>query len=262
METAANRHPAEDAKRLREEEDERRKKGENRQKRQEIMHTDYLNSRGQQTRDSTPVGLRSPVFPRQPFSNGVFKVEFDFGTLERVKIICPEESAHDEYCARANGDDKSYWDDSADEERTDDEETDGEASIPVKGNPKLGAKRKPPASESRSRPKKHKAGQDQPREYLLKLNCRETGEGMIHFEPSDGTIDLQHNNLASFEGEADYPCVGHGVSFFARKVSDVPCRSGKDWTDYSERQNEIERVNRWHEPSSLSVQWEARINLG
>lgn len=79
------------------------------------------------------------------------------------------------------------------------------------------------------RPKKHKAGQDQPREYLLKLTCCEKGEGMIHFEAKDGTIDFEDKSFAGFEGDADFPCVGHGVPFFARKISDVPCPSQKDW---------------------------------
>ncbi|RHZ47825.1 hypothetical protein CDV55_101056 [Aspergillus turcosus] len=248
VEKAANQHPVEEARRLQDEEDERENE-------REKIHMDYLNSRSQRTEDVTPVGtyivdcetierewpdmaddLRLDI--HRTDTPGVFQADFDFGVLEGVMIICSEKVALDEYCAQANRDD------SMDEEGSE-EETDDEDSVPAKENTKLGAKRKPPASKPMTRPKKSKAGQGQPRKYLLKLKCRETGEGMIHFQASNGTINFKDKNLASFEGVADFPGVGQGVSFFARKISDLPCPSGNDWTDYSERQYEIERVNRW-----------------
>lgn len=158
VERAANQHPAADAKRLRGEKDKLQKPRESRQKRRERMHTDYLNSRGQQTRGSTPVGSyivdcealekgwrgqagNLSLDIHQTDTPGVFKADSDFGILEGVMIICSDESALDEYCARANGDDESHW---GDEEETDDEGTDDEASIPATEDLKLGAKRKPP----------------------------------------------------------------------------------------------------------------------
>lgn len=250
VEKAANRYPVEEARRLQDEEDER----ENGRKK---IHMDYLNSRSQQTEDVTPVGtyiVDSEAIERgypdmaddlsldihRTDTPGVFKADFDFGVLEGVMIICSEKFALGEYCA-----DESDWNDYMDEEGSE-EETDDEDSVPVKENVKLGAKRNPPASKPMTRPKKYKAGQDQPRKYLLKLKCREMGEGMIHFEASNGTINFEDKNFASFEGVADFPDVGQGVFFFARKVSDLPCPSRNDWTDYSERQYEIERVKRWH----------------
>ncbi|GIK05558.1 hypothetical protein Aspvir_009671 [Aspergillus viridinutans] len=255
VEKAANQYPAEEARRLQNEEDERENE-------REKMHRDYLNSRSQQTEDVTPVGtyiVDCETIERgwpdmagdlsldihRTDTPGVFQADFDFGVLQGVMIICSEKSALDEYCAQASRDDESDWNDSMDEEGSE-EETDDEDSVPAKENVKLGAKRNPPASKPMTRPKKYKAEQGQPRKYLLKLKCREMGEGMIHFEESNGTINFKDKNFASFEGVADFPDVGEGVSFFARKISDLPCPSGNDWSDYSERQYEIERVNRWH----------------
>ncbi|KAF7131075.1 hypothetical protein CNMCM5793_004062 [Aspergillus hiratsukae] len=240
VERAANQYPVEEARRLQDEKDEREND-------REKIHMDYLNSRSQQTQDVTPVGtyiVDCETIEREwpdmaddlsldihrTDTPRVFKADFDFGVLEGVMIICSEKSALVEYCAQADGSE---------------EETDDEDSVPAKENVKLGAKRNPPASKPMTRPKKYKAGQDQPRKYLLKLKCRETGEGMIHFQASNGTINFKDKTLASFEGVADFPGVGQGVSFFARKISDLPRLSGNDWTDYSERQYETERVNRW-----------------
>ncbi|KAF7176372.1 hypothetical protein CNMCM7691_002501 [Aspergillus felis] len=251
---AANQHPVEEARRLQDEEDERENE-------RERLHMDYLNSRSQQTENVTPVGnyivdceTIEREFPdmaddlsldiHRTDTPGVFQADFNFGVLEGVMIICSEKSALDEYCAQANRDDESDWNDSVDEEGSE-EETDNDDSVPATENVKLGAKRNPPASKPMTRPKKYKAGHDQPRKYLLKLKCREMGEGMIHFQASNGTINFKDKNFARFEGVADFPDVGQGVSFFARKISDVPCPSGNDWTGYSERQYEIERVNRW-----------------
>lgn len=254
VEKAANQYPVEEVRRLQDEEDERENE-------REKEHMDYLNSRSQRSEDVNPVGsyiVDSEAIERG-FPNmaddlsldihrtdtpGVFKADFDFGVLEGVMIICSEKFALDEYCARASGDDESDWNDSMDEEGSE-EETHDEDSVPAKENFKLGAKRNPPASKPMSRPKRHKAGQGQPRKYLLKLKCREMGEGMIYSQASNGTINFKDKNFASFEGVADFPGVGQGVSFFARKISDFPSTSGNDWNDYSERQYEMERVNRW-----------------
>lgn len=86
-------------------------------------------------------------------------------------------------------------------------------------------------------PKKHKAGKAQSRKYLLKLKleCRETSEGVIHYQATDDTIKFKDGNFISFVGEADLPYFGQAVSFFARKVFDVPRSSGGNWADCSER---------------------------
>lgn len=254
VEKAANQHPVEEARRLQEAEDERKKK-------REKIHMDYLNRRSQRTANATPVGsyiVDSDVFERewpdmakdlsldihQTDTPDVFKADFDFGVLQGVMIVCSEMAALDEYCHQASSDDNFYWNNSIDEEEFE-KEADDEDIVPSKKNVKLGAKRNAPASKSMKKPKKYKKGQGQPREYLLKLKCREMGECMIFFQAYNGTITFKDKNLASFKGVADFPRVGRGVSFFARKISDFPRSSRRDWKDYSGRQYEIERVNRW-----------------
>lgn len=243
VEKAADQHPLEEARRLQDEDDERENE-------REKLHMDYFNSREKRATDATPVGtyiVDSEVIEREypdmaddlsldihrTDTPGVFKADFDLGVLEGVMIICSEKSALDEYCAQADRGDESDWNDSIDEEGS--EEADDEDSVPAKKNFKLGAKRKPPVSKRMTRPKKYKAGQGQSRKYLLKLKCREMGEGTIYSQASNGTINFEDKSFASFDGVADFSSVGQGVSFFARKISDLPCASGNDWTDYSER---------------------------
>lgn len=255
VEQAANQHPREEAKRIQDEQDER-------ESARDRLHKDYLNSRSQQAEDATPVGtyivdceaievnwpgMADDLSLDIHLTNtpGVFKADFDFGVVEGVMIICSEKTALDEYCAQAERDDESDWNDSMDEGGPD-EETDDEDSVTVWENLKSGDKRKSPASQSMATPKKHNAGRDRPRKYLLKHKYRETGEGVINYLPGNGTITFEDQNLASFEGVADFSDVGSGVSFFGRKISDLPCPSGHEWTEYSERQHEIERVGRWH----------------
>lgn len=254
VEKAAKQLPEEEATRLQDEGDERENE-------REEMHMDYLNNRSQQTKDVNPVGSYivdceaiESEWPdmtddlsldiHRTDTPGVFKADFDFGILEGVMIISSEKSVLDEYCAQADCDDGPDWSDSMDGEGSEEENND-EDGVPAKENSRLGAKRKPPASKPKTKAKRYKAGRDQPRKYLLKLKCSETGEGMIHSQASNGTINFKDKNFASFKGLADFPCVGKGVSFFARKISDLPSSSGNEWTDYSEGQYEMARVNRW-----------------
>ncbi|PWY65546.1 hypothetical protein BO83DRAFT_401997 [Aspergillus eucalypticola CBS 122712] len=86
-----------------------------------------------------------------------------------------------------------------------------------------GTKRKTIAHKHSRPPKKAKAEKtSEPYTYRLKLRCRETGE------------------------EAVFPCVGSGITFTARKVSDDPCPSGEKWEDYSEAAYEYAWVSRCH----------------
>ncbi|OJJ42500.1 hypothetical protein ASPZODRAFT_137291 [Penicilliopsis zonata CBS 506.65] len=241
VEKAAKQHPTEEARRVKNKEDERKRK-------REKLHTEHLNSRSQQTEDMTPVGsyivdcefietewpsmaddLRLDIHKTKTPS--VFKADFDFGVFEGVMIVCADEAALDAYCTEAEGD-------FSDEE---DEEDD----VPTKEDVKLGTKRKLPAPKRVGRPKKSKAEQGQPRKYLLKLKGRETGEGMICYEATSGTINFKDQAFARFKGEADISGIGSGVSFLARKISTLPGPSRNDWADYSERQYEKERINRW-----------------
>ncbi|GFN20842.1 AT hook motif family protein [Aspergillus tubingensis] len=102
-------------------------------------------------------------------------------------------------------------------------------------------------AQKHSRPlKKAKAEKtSEPYTYRLKLRCRETGEGQIFFKPEYGTIKFRDEKFAAFTAEAVFPCVGSGITFTARKVSDDPCPSGEKWEDYSEEAYEYARVSRW-----------------
>ncbi|KAK2756546.1 hypothetical protein FQN54_005439 [Arachnomyces sp. PD_36] len=250
VEKRAKEYPVEERKRVQDEEDERENE-------REEMHRDLLKSRRRRgnPKDVSPVGSYivdceeiESNWPdmaadltldiHRTYTPGVFKVEFDFGVLEGVMIICSERSTLDEYCAQADRDPEPDWDDDDDSDDDDDEDED-EDGLPVKQYSN-NAGTKPTA-----KPKKQKASHQaqHPLKYQLKLRCRETDEGMIYSDASTGTITFKAKSFATFKGVADFPVVGEGVPFFARKVSDKPAWSGSKWADYSEEQNEMARVN-------------------
>ncbi|KAJ5380118.1 uncharacterized protein N7496_002546 [Penicillium cataractarum] len=108
-----------------------------------------------------------------------------------------------------------------------------------------GTKRKAPGVQGTKKAKKHQLGSAQSLKYRLKIRCRDTGEGEIQSETEGGTLEFADEKLASFEGEAGLPCWGHRFSFSARKVSDVPAPSDKNWGYYSERRHQYEWATRW-----------------
>lgn len=250
---AAKGHAAKEAKELHAAEDERENE-------RAEMHTDYLNTL---KRKKGPKGLKtySPVgsyiinckeieeqWPdqaddlsldiRQTKEPGVFEASFNFGVLEGIMIIGAEKNALEQYCSRLDCEAESDWDEDEDED---------ESEVENNRKPTAGSKRKAEAPQGRGRPpKKSKAGAAQPRTYLLKLKCRETGEGVIQSTEEKGTIKFKDENLASFIGKANLSCVGQGVPFTARKISDTPARPRNSWADYSERAYEYARVRRWH----------------
>jgi hypothetical protein len=263
---AAKSHAAKEAKELRaaekEQEDERTK-----------IHTDYLNTlkrkKGQRT--YSPVGSYiidckqiEGEWPdqaddlsldiRQTKEPNVFEASFDFGVLEGVMIISAEKNALEQYCsqldreAQSDGDeDEDEGADWSEEEEEDREEIEVDDEVDNNRKPATGSKRRAEALPGRGRPpKKSKARAAQPRTYQLKLKCRETGEGEIQYTAERGTIKFKDEKMASFIGNADLPCVGKGVPFTARKISDMPADPGDSWADYSESAYEYARVRRWH----------------
>ncbi|KAI1419720.1 hypothetical protein F5Y12DRAFT_205347 [Xylaria sp. FL1777] len=164
---------------------------------------------------------------------GIYEASFDFGILEGVMIIGRDEMAVKQYCSQLDSESDDEEDSSEDEKES-------------------GSKRKHAAAAPKSRgrgrpPKKAKASaSSQSQKYHLKLRCAETVESMIYHEPSDGTITFQDKNMASFTGEASFPCVGTSVPFTARKTSDAVHGQGNSWSDYSEAAYERARVGRWH----------------
>ncbi|ETS87112.1 hypothetical protein PFICI_00940 [Pestalotiopsis fici W106-1] len=146
-------------------------------------------------------------------------------------ILSTNESALIKYCSGPD-----HEDDSEDE----DEDDDGD-------KPTKGGKRKASAvPKGRGRPpKKAKAVAAQSLTYMLRSRCRETGEGMIHYQDEEGTITFKDKTLVSFTADAALPCVGRNVKFVGRKISDELASSSESWNDYSERAYERERVGRW-----------------
>jgi hypothetical protein len=256
---AAKGHAAKEAKELQAADEERENE-------REEMHRDYLNTL---KRKKGPKGPKtySPVgsyiidckeieeqWPdkaedlgldiSQTEEPGVFEASFDFGVLEGAMIISAEKNTLEQYCSQLDSEAESDWDE--DEENDEDEDED-EDDIENDRKPTTGSKRKAEAPRGRGRPpKKSKAGAAQPRTYLLRLKCRETGEGQIFSTAGKGTIIFKDEKFASFIGKADLPCVGQGVPFTARKISDAPAGAGNSWADYSESAYEYARVRRWH----------------
>ncbi len=167
----------------------------------------------------------------------IFDASFDFGVLEGVMIISTDKNALEQYCSQLDREADSNSD--AEEDDEEDEDEDKRTTF---------SKRKAKATRGRGHPsKKSKAGRAaQPRTYQLKLKCRETGEGETQSTAMNGTIKFKDGKLASFMGKADLPCVGQGVPFTARKISDAPSHSENSWAYYSETVYDYARVGRWH----------------
>jgi hypothetical protein len=261
---AAKSHAAKEAKELQAAENERE------DERAEI-HTDYLNTlrRKKGPRTYSPVGSYiidckriEGEWPdragdlsldiRQTKEPNIFEASFDFGVLEGVMIISAEKNALEQYCsqldyeAESEGekDEEGDWSEEEDEDR---EKIEVEYKVENDRKPTIGCKRRAEALQGHGPPpKKSKARAAQPRIFQLKLKCRETGEGVIQPTEQRGTIRFKDENLGSFIGKADLPCVGQGVPFSARKISDTPACPSNSWADYSETAYEYERVKRWH----------------
>ena len=167
-------------------------------------------------------------------------------------IISAEKNALEQYCSQLDREAISDRDEDEDEDEGIDwseEEDEDREKIEVDNNrkPTTGSKRRAEALPGHGPPpKKSKARAAQPRTYLLKLKCRETGEGEIQSTAERGTIKFKDEKFASFIGNANLPCVGQGVPSTARKTSDTPAYSGNSWADYSESAYEYARVRRWH----------------
>ncbi|GKZ26052.1 hypothetical protein AbraIFM66951_005078 [Aspergillus brasiliensis] len=155
--------------------------------------------------------------------NGTFHATFNLGVVTGVMII----SEGDMTDSEEEGD--CGVEDEDDDER-----------------PATRAKRKPIAPTRGKPSKKAKAGKNQSYTYQLKLRCRETGEGQIFPDPEYGTIRFEDGKFAVFAAEAEFPCVGSGITFTARKVSEISCPSGEEWEEFSEEAYEYARVRRWH----------------
>jgi hypothetical protein len=263
---AAKGHAAKEAKEFQAKEDEREAE-------RVEMHTSYLNTLKRKkgpkgTKTYSPVGsyiinckeleegwLDQPhdlsLDIRQTKEPGIFEASFDFGVLEGVMIISVERNILEQYCSQLDVEDESrwdeYWNEKVDEDEDEEKDEDkDENENNVESDRNLGSKRKAEAPCGSGRlAKVSKCGAAQPRTYLLRLKCRETGEGEIQHKPEKGSIKFKDQNLAGFIAKANLPCVGHAVPFTGRKISDTPSSSRNSWADYSARAHGYARVGRW-----------------
>ncbi|GAP87531.1 putative AT hook motif family protein [Rosellinia necatrix] len=167
---------------------------------------------------------------------GIYEACFDFGVIEGVMVIGADETAVETYC--------SQLDRESDDEEDTSEDSSGDEKKPA-------SKRKYTSTTAKGRghgrpSKKAKGSSSQSRKYYLKSRSSDKEEGMIYYEPEAGSITFQGENMASFTGEASFPCVGASVSFTARKTSDQDDGPETSWSDLSEAAYERARVGRWH----------------
>ena len=245
---AAEGYGAKEAKELQDAEDKRENE-------RVKLHTDYLNSLKQSAKGPktySPVGSYvinckeiEEQWPddaenlsldiRQTKEPGVFEASFDFGVLKGIMVISAEKSALKQYCSQLDRDAMSDWDEEDEDEDGEEDEDEDEDDDDVRNDrkPTPGSKRKAEAPRSQGPlPKKSKAGATQPHTYLLRFKCRETGEGELQ-PTQEGTITFKDENLASFIGKADLPCVGDDEPFTGRKISNEPARPRNSWDDYT-----------------------------
>ncbi|KAH8658421.1 hypothetical protein BX600DRAFT_439584 [Xylariales sp. PMI_506] len=175
--------------------------------------------------------------------SGIFKVNFHFRVLEGVIMISTGKDALVQYCSQLDQQAEAQEDSWDEKEANEDDDSDSDSRD---RKPEVGSKRKRKSPQRRGRPaKKANIGASRSLTYQLRLKCREAGEGVIYSDIEEGTIKFKDQDLASFVGKANLPCVGSNVPFTARKISDDPGHEGDSWADYSEEAYEYARVNRW-----------------
>ena len=111
--------------------------------------------------------------------------------------------------------------------------------------PKQSNKRKAPAAtpKKRGRPlKKAKVSNGPARRLHYRLKGRETGEGMMFYEPYKGYPDFDES-YTSFKGKAN--CTDLSNDMQGLKTDNEPCATAEPWSTFTEAAYERERVNRW-----------------
>lgn len=230
-----------------------------RERARDKLHTDYLNaiaqykSQTKAVRDPSPIGsyvvdsqyltktwgsdaddLRLDIHKTD--TPGVFQANFEFGVYEGIMMICTQKEVLEEHCLEA--DRRTVF--SEDEEDEEDYELESEGRTLASGS-----KRKATGTQGNKKAKKHQSESTNSLKYQLKMRCRETGEGEIQTDTEDGTLKFDDENLVHFVGEAMIPCWGAHFSFTARKISNRPSASEKNWGYYSEKRHDYEAARRW-----------------
>lgn len=196
-----------------------------------------------------PIDMRIEIHTTD--TPGLFQGDFDFGVAEGVMFLSSNRSTLDRHCARAdhagkNGRDDSdpFYDDEFDFEPFFFFSQARERHTVFSRGPEQGIKRGSESSDPTTT-KRMKLDQGPPLRYFLQLKHRQKLPepcGIDH-TPRHGTIEFHDRTFVGFGGNA-FMCPVGTFSFVARKVSDVPSPSGKNWLNYSEREYEKERLLR------------------
>ncbi|KAK4221716.1 hypothetical protein QBC38DRAFT_521393 [Podospora fimiseda] len=258
VDKAAKEHASKEAKAAQDEEEEREAE-------RAAMHKEYLDSiKKQKSRspvgeyivdcdevegqwpDQVDDGLTISIFDTE--NPDIYQAEFDFGVIEGIMLLGPNERALEEYVSLEEAEDREDYD-SEDYDSEDDEEDleDEDNNEEEEQNNRVGSKRKASVvKRSRGRPPKKAKPAGKPIKYFVRLKSRETGEGVISPDAEKGSIKFKGSDFSAFTGEIDLSFVGRNVPFTARMVSGTASGGGKSWSDYSHAAYERARVCRWH----------------
>ena len=166
----------------------------------------------------------------------IYEASFDFGIIEGLMILSPDEGALERCNAYAEDSDDEQYDE--DEDGEDDEDEDDERRYVT------GSKRKA-ASGRTSKKAKKGTGADRTVKFFFRMKSKDTNTWEINYLAEKGTIEFGGPDFAAFTGVTDMPWIGPGVSFTARKISSKEPQFWETWGDYSQAAYERARVGRW-----------------
>jgi len=175
---------------------------------------------------------------------GILQAAVKFGILKGTMLLSFNESELDEYVGTSG----KYGNSDSDDDE-DDEDSEGSYLSTATSSKKRKAPTKNAVTTKpgRGRPKKQAKGSAPTSNRLhFRLRGRETGEGMIFFNPEKGYLDFTDSNYVAFKGVASLPAVGNKVPFEGFKVSAEAITRAQPWSTFSEKVHEEERTSRWH----------------
>lgn len=146
-----------------------------------------------------------------PTSN-IYDASFDFGIIEGLMILSPDEGALERCNAYAEDSDDEQYDE--DEDGEDDKDEDDERRYIITGSKKKAASSKgTPASGRTSKRAKKGTGADRTVKFLFRMKPKDTNTGKINYMAEKGTIEFDGPDFAAFTGVTDIPGIGEGGIF-------------------------------------------------
>ncbi|RMJ07024.1 hypothetical protein CDV36_013387 [Fusarium kuroshium] len=95
-------------------------------------------------------------------------------------------------------------------------------------------------------PKRYGIIPSAPRRLFYKIRGRERGEDVIFYFPQRGHIDILDDECTKLSGMAERLAhMGSNLQFWGHKVADEPNKHIQGWGEFSEKQYEFERRDRW-----------------